>query len=194
MNREYNAQAKRKRPTTTSPPWVWFLAGLLVGGLVVGLSCLKSGPKPQQQTQQQLSKKSPAKVAEKPKVEQPPKPRFDFYTVLPEMEVMIPEEEIKQPPKIDTTTPDTSKDEAAAVYLLQIGSYSNYKDADRIKANLGMLGVQADIQSVSIDSKKGGTKTYHRVRSGPYSRNQVHTINETLKGQQIKSMVIRIKK
>lgn len=89
----------------------------------------------------------------------PTKPRFDFYSMLPNFEVVIPEHE-----------PDVRVDQAPqtvekpGVYVLQAGSFSEFKDADRRKAELAMHGIESTIQRVSIDDR-----TYHRVRIGPIS-------------------------
>ena len=50
------------------------------------------------------------------------------------------------------------------LYVLQAGSFSAYADADRRRAELGMHGIESQIQRVMIDDK-----TYHRVRIGPTS-------------------------
>ncbi|MBU0499852.1 MAG: SPOR domain-containing protein [Gammaproteobacteria bacterium] len=79
----------------------------------------------------------------------------------------------------------------AAVFMLQMGSFRNYNDADRLKASLGLLGIRADIQSVTV-SGPSGQNTVHRVRGGPYSRAQAQSLHETLKAYKTKSIFIRI--
>jgi len=103
--------------------------------------------------------------------------RFEFYTMLPEMEVAVPEEALNRPaPKIMPGASAQPSAAPAAVasarppgsgdhYLLQVGSFRNRADAERVKANLALLGLRAAIQTVSID----GTRTWHRVRAGPYT-------------------------
>ena len=83
--------------------------------------------------------------------------RFTFYDMLPNFEVVIPEQE-----------PDVTADtEPRAVvrpglYILQAGSFTRYEDADRRRAELALQGIESTIQRVTIDDK-----TYHRVRIGP---------------------------
>lgn len=96
-------------------------------------------------------------VAATPEVEPPPAARFDFYDMLPSFEVIIPEQEKEV--RTDTTsravvTPGT--------YVLQVGSFTEYADADRRRAQLALQGIESAIQRVVIDDK-----TYHRVRIGP---------------------------
>jgi cell division protein FtsN len=47
-------------------------------------------------------------------------------------------------------------------YVLQAGSFTEYADADRRRAQLALQGIESTIQRVTIDNK-----TYHRVRIGP---------------------------
>jgi len=117
----------------------------------------------------------------------PPKPHFDFYTVLPEMEVVVPEEEVNKPQQ--QTHQATSSDRTN--YLLQVGSFRKLADADRQKAKLALLGIEADIQRVTINGKE----SWHRVRSGPYQgKNQLNNARQRLKSNDIDAMVIKLKK
>jgi cell division protein FtsN len=89
--------------------------------------------------------------------EDAPRSRFDFYDMLPNFEVIIPEQE-----------PDVRADIAPqavispGLYVLQAGSFFEYVDADRRRAELALHGIESKIQRVTIDDK-----TYHRVRIGP---------------------------
>lgn len=49
-------------------------------------------------------------------------------------------------------------------YVLQAGSFKQIKEADGFKARLALLGLEASIQSVTIN----GTE-WHRVRLGPFT-------------------------
>ena len=77
--------------------------------------------------------------------------------MLPNFEVIIPEQEadVRQ-------DADTSEVVQAGVYVLQAGSFSEYVDADRRRAQIALQGIESRIQRVTIDDK-----TYHRVRIGP---------------------------
>lgn len=83
--------------------------------------------------------------------------RFDFYDMLPNFEVVIPEHEADV--KADA---DTSEVLQPGVYVLQAGSFAEYVDADRRRAQIALQGIESRIQRVTIDDK-----TYHRVRIGP---------------------------
>lgn len=85
--------------------------------------------------------------------------RYDFFTVLPEMEVVVPEQELANRRAPD---PVTAPATGAESYLLQVGSFRSAADADQLKARLALMGIVAQVQSVTVN----GT-TWHRVRVGP---------------------------
>lgn len=115
--------------------------------------------------------------------EEPPERRFDFYDMLPNFEVIIPEQE-----------PDVSQDMASSavelpgVYVLQAGSFTDYADADRRRAQLALQGIESRIQRVSIDDK-----TYHRVRIGPTrDLDELNALRSRLREAQIDVLRIRL--
>ncbi len=198
--RDYKSRAHATRPRKKpqKPGWVWFVAGLLVGVFISGLVWLKvtpSGPMlPRQAATLKPQGKKPALVEKKQKKPQQdaPKPRFDFYTILPEMEVVVPDPVSEPEPvvKRTATKPAVQSPGRAAGYMLQMGSFRSLADADRLKASLALVGIQAEIQRVII---KGGD-VYHRVRSGPYDRVQVNRLRNKLKQNKISSLVIKYRK
>ncbi len=75
-------------------------------------------------------------------------------------------------------------------YILQMGSFRKFADADRMKANLALIGIEAEVQKVSINNKD----TYHRVRSGPYrSQAQLNRVRQLAKDNNISTLVIKLK-
>lgn len=87
------------------------------------------------------------------------KPKYDFFTVLPEMEVVVPEQELteRREPE-DAASADIPPDS----YLLQVGSFKTASDAEEMKAQLALSGIMAQVQSVTVNDQ-----TWHRVRVGP---------------------------
>jgi cell division protein FtsN len=162
-----------------SPPWVWLLAGLAIGLFVAFLVYLgehhasntsdtpannnSSATANALRKEASASKEERLKTGEQP---EPPKPRFEFYTILPEMEVQAPEHEITSSSlsKTQKTNGNVNRSGNPVGYVLQVGSFRNHRDADRLKAELALIGLRADIQVVSL----GGEGTWHRVRLGPY--------------------------
>ncbi len=180
------------------PGYIWLLAGLAIGLFISFLVYLKKQPVEQVsfkdavvnelQKAKQSKKSDTAKKDSKP---QGKEPRFDFYTILPELEVFIPEPEIKpnETPNSGTSTLSSTAP-TGTQYLLQAGSFRNHEDAERLKANLALLGVQSSIQSVSLNND-----SWHRVRIGPYSSSQkLHDTLAILKQNNIHAMTMELKK
>jgi cell division protein FtsN len=201
--RDYKSRANpaQRNKKQQKPGWVWFVAGLLVGLFVASLVWLKvtpSGPAFPRQATVTKQKGAKPEVAESKEKGEPetPKPRFDFYTILPEMEVIVPDPADEPEPETSaaTTAEDSPPVKRAAAesasYMLQMGSFRRYVDADRLKASLALVGIQAEIQRVSI--KDGDV--YHRVRSGPYNRAEVNRLRSKLQQNKISSLVIKYRK
>ncbi len=209
MARDYknDKNAGRGRPVSQTPGWVWLLAGLLMG-LAVALfvylggftiSELRSG----RTTPVQTEASPPTDTRSVSKPPQPPsampptaKPRFDFYTILPEMEVVVPEQEMASPPKSASNLSGEAQGEGVApvdkpgAYILQAGSFRSLEEADRLKASLVLLGVEASIQTVTINNKD----TWHRVQIGPYNNlAEVNQIRARLKQNNIEVVLLKVK-
>ena len=112
-----------------------------------------------------------------------PKPQFDFYRMLPNYEVVIPEHEDV------ASNADEPPVQAAGVYVLQAGSFRKAEDADRLRAQLALLGVESRIQRVTID----GADTWHRVRIGPVNDlDELQKLRLTLARNSVEALVIRV--
>ena len=174
-----------------------------------------------------------------------PLPEFSFFTVLPEEEVPVPEEELAgakaptsqgirvlsgevapvrpQPPAAPATAaapstappsappsappaqvaglpppsppppappaPEPAPARVRSGYLLQAGSFRSAADAERVKAQLALRGLRADVQAVTVN----GT-TFHRVRVGPYaSVDELAGPRESLRAAGMPSLVVRLR-
>lgn len=116
-------------------------------------------------------------------LEEPPEARFDFYNLLPKFEVIIPEQE----PDVQLETGPQAVVEPG-IYVLQAGSFGEYKDADRRRATLALQGIESRIQRVTIDDK-----TYHRVRIGPIDDlNELNVLRSRLREAKIDVLRIRL--
>jgi cell division protein FtsN len=194
----YNDRRRRKGP----PPWAWAAVGLLVGLFVAFLGFLQLGPAPPVERTVKLEtppepasrvpaeKPAPALTAAPAAVieEQPaapPKPRFDFYNLLPEMEVIVPEQEVQGAP-----TPEGVRQvEQPGTYLLQAGSFRTREQADQLRARLALLGVETDVQTVTVNNEQ----TWHRVRVGPFHNlRDLNTARSLLKKNGIDAILIRL--
>ena len=165
--------------------------------------------------------------------------RYDFYTILPEMEVALPLEEevdtaaavpeVVSPPEPVEVAPEapavaaieSDADEAEAsdvpaapvveasapaapeppkpvvsavstggTYILQVGSFRNEAEAERRRARLALLGLEARVQTIAID----GEATWHRVQVGPYD--EIGALNDArvrLRENDIETMALKVR-
>jgi len=180
----------KKGARKSSTNWAWLVTGLAIGLFVAFLVYLKD-QRPGAATAPAAKKQQPAQLAPaKPGRQQPeekPEVRFDFYTILPEMEVAVPEPEADtagKPPKVPLRIDKPGR------YVLQTGSFRRYEEADRLKASLALLGIQATIQTVTINNQD----TWHRVRIGPYTDlDQLNRVRTRLREHDIKAILLKLK-
>lgn len=156
---------KSKRRRNSGASWGMLVIGLISGSVLAALLLgaqegNKYGFGSGLKTLFKQWAKAPVKTEQKQNAEsvQTPKPKLDFYTVLPKIERIIPDE-----PTLPEK-PVQAKQEKKVWYVLQAASYASFNEADRLKAQLTISGFDATVQKVTID--KG---VYFRVRVGPYS-------------------------
>ena len=195
------AQRKRKRKKQSRqskpepyPGWMWMLFGLAVGLSVAFAIYMKDRDRwaePQPVAAEPASMAAPIQspppaAAPPPQPEAAPEdeaePRFSFYSMLPNFEVVIPEEE-----SVVARDQEIEAVQSPGTYVLQAGSFNDAADADRRRAELALLGIESRIQRIAIDDR-----TYHRVRIGPMNDlDELNRVRAQL--QQAKIDVLRIR-
>jgi cell division protein FtsN len=110
--------------------------------------------------------------------------KYDFYEMLPNFEVVVPEKE----KDVKRDMPATAQVERPGVYVLQAGSYRNEADADRVRAQLSMQGIDAKVQRVAVDAD-----VWHRVRIGPITKlDDLNKLRKQLQAADVDALVIRV--
>jgi cell division protein FtsN len=103
------------------PGWSWALIGILAGALLMAFAMRGSwmpmmrqhdGPEPNPQATAQ--KGSDPGVVEQTEPEKPKKPSYDFYSVLSEKEVRIPDAEIRAQASAEAQQKQAAQQQAAA--------------------------------------------------------------------------------
>jgi len=184
-----NRRGARKKTSGGIPAWFWLLGGILIGlGAAVALMLKGYLPELKQHSPTVDSKTTTeAALVEKDSTEaaKPKKPRYDFFTVLPEMEVVVPEQQLRREAEPSSQpTPGTAQDK----YILQVGSFRNAADAEQMKARLALLGSMATIQTVTVNKQ-----TWHRVRIGPFEgARQADEKRRMLSDNQIDTLVMKV--
>ena len=201
-------QATRGGNGTSKPAWLWVLVGLLLGiGLMLLVLVKDWAPLLRRKDLPQPNPQATApKESEPPVAEAKPKKNYDFYQVLPEAEVVIPDAELSAKAKAEqqaqaranAATPPTAANptpasgtpatpSTAGRYILQAGSYPDPKAADEAKAKLALAGFSAQIQPVTINGK-----TWHRVRVGPYaSASDLESAKKSLSDNGISAIALK---
>ena len=127
-------------------------------------------------------------------VETPARASFDFYTVLPEIEHVIPETDLPDPAEDAVAAKDsaeTPKDPGTqeSFYMLQAASYDNRREAERMKARLAIAGFEPSIQHISVQ----GQGDFFRVRVGPYpSMATMESANRVLADMNIRALRLKV--
>jgi len=113
-----------------------------------------------------------------------PAEKYDFYEMLPNFEVVVPEKD----KDVKRDLPAAAKIERPGVYVLQAGSYRNEADANRVRAQLALQGVDAKVQRVAVDAD-----VWHRVRIGPISNlDELNKVRKQLQAADVDALVIRV--
>ena len=120
-------------------------------------------------------------VATEEQAETAPRPRFDFYTLLPEQTIDV------EVDPAEVTAPREGASASGEVYLLQAGSFRQREDADRRRAELLLLGLQPEIEETSGDNGR-----WFRVYLGPFdSRSTMSRARSLTAGQDIDTLVLK---
>ncbi len=192
MTRDYKntpkpgvAPKKKKKVPAATPGWVWLLAGLAIGlfvALLVYLKDFSAKGKAVPVVDQGHPAEPVEKKADPEQASETQKPRFDFYNLLPEMEVLIPDQELAA---------EREKEPAEkVVYYLQAASFRKFGEADRMRAQLALMNIESQIQRVTVND----TQAWHRVRIGPFtSARKMDKVRGRLRAANIDPIVLKVK-
>jgi cell division protein FtsN len=205
-------QAPAKKPV---PGWFWLVCGLVIGGFMVFLFSLEPGRDEikRAKAEQARSTQSAKPAAASAPASGPAKPKYDFYTLLPESEVILPPQAIEQPAapaqkpvspeeaaKIDAARaeaalsgqvppppPLVAKAPVTSQFFLQAGSFRRKDDAEALRAQIILLG-----QSVQVESGSVREETWHRVLVGPFAtREQLGQAQKSLAASGFSNLLLQ---
>ncbi|MGH8214429.1 MAG: SPOR domain-containing protein [Rhodanobacteraceae bacterium] len=189
------------------PGWGLFLAGVVVGivlcAIVVWsghLPSLRRNDQPQPNPDAVAEKGSSPGIAGSSAASSAS--QFDFYKVLPEKEVVIPNAELSAMAKAEqqkaaaannasasAPTSETATSPSPGGYVLQVGAFPSASDAEAMKAKLALQGFTAHVQTVTLDGQ-----VWNRVRIGPFaSATQLQDVQKQLSGAGIHAIPLKEK-
>lgn len=204
VNKPSYSSNNRRQPRRKSSGGFWrlLLVAVLLVVFVLGLNIVTDKVKElmagkpelftklaEEKVKQELAVKQPVaaepeKKAEQPTVTaqaEPEEPHFDFFTILPEAEVVVPDFEIKT--RVREELVGKTK---TAKYMMQAGSFLQASEAEHHKAKLAQLGIESRVEAAKVNNVMR-----HRVMVGPYDNpSSVSTIKELLVKNGIGVLVI----
>lgn len=201
-------QAPAKKPV---PGWIWLVCGLVIGGFITFLMNLEPGGDEIRRDKETAKAKAPPKRPA-PSDGQAVKPKYDFYTLLPESEVILPPEAPKpEAPQTPAATPeeaaklDAARAEAAlngqvpppppptvakapvTQFFLQAGSFRQKPEAEKVRAQIILLGQDVRVENVTVRDE-----VWYRVLVGPYlDREQLGKAQKTLSASGYSNLLLQ---
>ena len=178
MARDYKRR-RTPRKKKNQHHWAWLFSGFATGLLVAWLvhvyhTSQRAGPAPT------LAAGQPDPV--EPLPEEKSGTAYEFYDMLPEQEVVVPD------PPAPAAGPTAAAPPPPGAWLLQVGSFQNHGDAESLKANLALLGIRSQILVWS----EGG-QTWHRVRVGPTpDEREAKRLQAELRSAGMDSLLLRV--
>ncbi len=170
----YNNGNRSATPQRNSSLLIGILIGIVLGLAIAGGVAwyIQKSPGPFMTPEKPADKSTPEKLV--PEKSAAPaaasgvgeaRPRFEFYNELDKQDATLP----GQKGGAGALSPEDKSAPASIkavqeIYFLQAGSFSSAEDADKLKARLAMLGMEASVQIATIPDKG----VVHRVRLGPY--------------------------
>lgn len=193
---------RRSRRKEETPGWVWMLAGFTLGIVAAGSIYIYSqlparpanatpvttdidsadAPLTAQPSDRSLDSDAPETFRSGgPQQTVAEETTFDFYEVLPEFEVVVPESAEAQARDIRDAAIERS-----GSFVVQVGAFRTREDADRRQAEIALLGFESSLQRVAVDDD-----VYHRVRIGPITElAELNRVRRRLRDERIDYMLI----
>lgn len=170
------AHKNTRKPTEKKslPSWLLFSAGVistLFVQLIIHLAQIDTGV-----VDDAISQKNPASKKTAAKEAKPKKPIYRFYDELKTQRVEVDTKEVEKREQEDYN------------YALQAGSFKKRDDAESLRAEIILLGLDAEIENKTSSS---GSIRY-RVIVGPFtSRSKLHSARNTLINNRIETLTIK---
>lgn len=188
--------ARRKKRNTGSggglPGWAMLTIGLIIGLFVAFLVYLEDlDPL----TSDHVAVEDTDELVDS---ETSDRPRFEFYSILPELEVVVPElspsedapdtdEGIEPADAPAPTELDPAEVDEEGRFFLQVGSFQDEEPADQLRAEVSLLGLDVETREVEVNDD-----IWYRVRVGPYAdQERLENAQDRLRAQGIDFLVLR---
>lgn len=126
----------------------------------------RAEPPPRQQAEQQRPSQEREAARREPERREPPR---------------------NEPPRRESPPPQQQAAASGSRYVVQAGAYTLYSQADRARARLAMLGIDARIE----EGTSNGLPIY-RIRVGPMSNTDADALRQRLRSNDIESIALKV--
>lgn len=193
-------KAPAKQPV---PGWIWLACGLAVGVFVMLLMNLQPGGDAIKRNKAETARAS-SQAKPKPATQEPVKPKYDFYTLLPESEVIVPAETLppSAPAQPAVTPAEAAKIDAARALAALNGetpppappvapapptaqaplSSQFFLQAGSFRRKDDAESLRAQIillgQDVRVESGRVREETWYRVLVGPFANREQLAVSQ----------------
>lgn len=163
--RSGQARKKAPEPKRLVPAWVYFALGVACTLFVQFFIHL-------------AQVQSPEPIKKMPKAKQQvekQKPEYHFYDALKNQKVIV------------DSKPTEAREQESYNYVLQAGAFKQEQDANQLRAEITLLGLD-----VSIEIRKTDSGVWHKVIVGPFtSRSKLQKARSILINNDIPTMVVK---
>ncbi|GGX44427.1 SPOR domain-containing protein [Saccharospirillum salsuginis] len=206
MARDFASKRQPEPERSRVPGWVWVFTTLTAVAFVGFLYYLTQIPSDGSSGADAV-RKEVQNLTQQPKTQSEPKPEqntepktsddttrsleqaFEFYKLLKddEVPVILPEPKTPGADQPGTDAPKTTVPEGGKRWIIQVASFSQVADADRLRAELIINGLtETHLATVEL----GDRGTYHRVMVGPFeNRSRLNKAQDILVGLNHEVMV-----
>lgn len=192
--RKVRKRTAGRRKSDKVQGWMGMLMGLVIGLVVaffVYFSELKPPPElkalAKEQTQAAIEAVDETVEKAGDSIEETleePQITFDFYDMLPNLDVEVFEDE----PRPRAPTPAPKKVTAPGIYIVQAGSFTEIDDANRRKAEIGLLGIRTEIKRGTANNRN-----VYRIYTSPMeTTDEVNRVSGRLRDAGIEILLKRV--
>lgn len=190
----------KKQDKGRIPGFVWLFCGLCLGIVIAAALYIFGRPASQPGVQSQQTARldkdkqsrstqdaSDRQDSKKNEDKDEQEPRFDFYKMLPNYEVKIPEQD-NQPNKTESNVGDSvSEFKKSGDYVVQVGSFDDFSAADELRATIALLGIESNIHEAELNNGN----TVYRVRTVTiHDSNKLNHTLEKLHSNGVQTLVM----
>ncbi|MFT6428995.1 MAG: cell division protein FtsN [Halopseudomonas sp.] len=179
------ASRQQSAPRRAIPGWLWLVSGLAIGLFIAFLFQLEPG---KETVKRDKTPPAPPPSQTRKATEEP---RYDFYTLLPESEVIVPQGGVPEvapaaDPQVDS--PSGAAKDTGTRFFLQAGSFRKQAEADRVRAQILLLGLDVRLE----DARLGSGDVWYRVQVGPYTdRTKLSQAQQVLTGNGFDNLLLQ---